>query len=93
MLPLPIACQLSMGVAFSVVLALAVSCPQEAVILTNFFAVYVVNCLLPLSIPVCTGMFLLELLTWEEVFRILAVVWLAGTACSYFVHLVLYRCL
>jgi hypothetical protein len=90
---LPNAWQLSAGVAFSVFLALVTLCPQEAVILANFFVIFVVNCLLPLSILICTGMFILELLSWEEALRILALVWLAGTVCSYFVYLVLYRCL
>jgi hypothetical protein len=84
---------LSTGVSFSVFLALVASCPREAVILVNFLVIFAVNCILPLSIPICTGMFLLELLTWEGLLQILALVWLVGFICSYLVHLVLYRCL
>jgi hypothetical protein len=90
---LPTVWHLSAGVALSVFLALVASCPREAVMLLNFWVIVVVHCLLPLSIPICTGMFLLELLTWEGALQILALVWLAGKICSYFVHLILYRCL
>jgi hypothetical protein len=90
--PLPSVWQLSAGVVFSVFLALVTSCPQEAVMLANFFVIFLVHCILPLSIPICTVMFLLELLTWEGAFRILALVWLVRTICTYFIHF-LYRCL
>jgi hypothetical protein len=93
MKPLPTVWHLSAVVVFSFFLALLTSCPREAVILVNFLVIFVVNCILPLSIPICTGMFLLELLSWEGVLQILALVWLAGFICSYLVHLVLYRCL
>jgi hypothetical protein len=91
---LPTVWHLSAGVAFSVFLVLMALCPRrEAVMLVNFLLLTVIHCLLPLSIPICTGMFLLELLTWEGALQILALAWLAGKVCSYFVHLVLYRCL
>jgi hypothetical protein len=86
---LPSLWHLSAGVSFSVFLALVASCPREAVILVHFLVIFVVNCIL----PICTGMFLLELLTWEEVLQILALVLLAGFICSYLVHSVLYHCL
>jgi hypothetical protein len=79
---LPTVWHLSAGVACSVFLALVASCPREAVMLLNFWVIFVVNCLLPLSIPICTGMFLLELLTWQGALQILALVWLAGKICS-----------
>jgi hypothetical protein len=91
---LPSVWHLSAGVVFSVFLALVALCPRrEAVMLVNFLLIFVVHCLLPLSIPICTGMFLLELLTWEGALQILAMAWLAGKICSCFVHLVLHRCL
>jgi hypothetical protein len=83
--------QLSAGVTFSVFLALVTSCPQEAVMLANCFVIFLFHCILPLSIPIYTVMFLLELLTWEGAFGILALVWLARTICTYFIHF-LYRC-
>lgn len=64
--------------------------PMEAVVVSGLISLLVVECLVPLSIALCTGLYLAQLMTIESSALLLALVWITCTVCSRCIRVALY---